>query len=217
MIGIGGAPGRRTPGHVVFDACRCWPSQPLARPGRSVLVVDCPEPRSSPGSGSARVDARRGQRGDRAAGLAGGTPALRRRGDHNDELTLEQLEHEVETQVRMVVRRALTACRAVEQSAPDHQEPVAPKARLGPLRVPLQRASARCCGLEHLFDRLGQLMIRDTPVDHHFALATIFEIMDVASRADLKSGPAEGPRAAQGSVRLATVATRRSPRPPSTT
>jgi cell division protein ZapD len=33
----------------------------------------------------------------------------------------------------------------------------------------------------------GQLMPRDAPVDHHFALATIFEIMDVASRADLKS------------------------------
>jgi len=41
--------------------------------------------------------------------------------------------------------------------------------------------------LEHLFDRLGQLIERDTPLDHHFALATIFEIMDVASRADLKS------------------------------
>ncbi|MCC7150374.1 MAG: cell division protein ZapD [Rubrivivax sp.] len=41
--------------------------------------------------------------------------------------------------------------------------------------------------LEHLFDRLAQLMPRDTPVDHHFALATIFEIMDVASRADLKA------------------------------
>lgn len=41
--------------------------------------------------------------------------------------------------------------------------------------------------LEHLFDRLGRLMVRATPVDHHYALATIFEIMDVASRADLKS------------------------------
>ena len=41
--------------------------------------------------------------------------------------------------------------------------------------------------LEHLFDRLGELVARDAPVDHHFALATIFEIMDVASRADLKS------------------------------
>ncbi len=41
--------------------------------------------------------------------------------------------------------------------------------------------------LEHLFDRLGELMRRDAAVDHHFALATVFEIMDVASRADLKS------------------------------
>ncbi|HWP20281.1 MAG TPA: cell division protein ZapD [Burkholderiaceae bacterium] len=41
--------------------------------------------------------------------------------------------------------------------------------------------------LEHLFDRLGQLMPRETAVDHHYALATLFEIMDVSSRADLKS------------------------------
>ena len=41
--------------------------------------------------------------------------------------------------------------------------------------------------LEHLFDRLGQLLPRDAAVDHHFALVTVFEIMDVASRADLKS------------------------------
>jgi len=41
--------------------------------------------------------------------------------------------------------------------------------------------------LEHLFDRLGQLIARESPVDHHYALATIFEVMDVASRADLKS------------------------------
>jgi len=41
--------------------------------------------------------------------------------------------------------------------------------------------------LEHLFDRLTTLMWRDDPIDHHFALASIFEIMDVASRADLKS------------------------------
>jgi cell division protein ZapD len=41
--------------------------------------------------------------------------------------------------------------------------------------------------LEHLFDRLGVLVSRDATVDHHFALATMFEIMDVASRADLKS------------------------------
>ncbi len=41
--------------------------------------------------------------------------------------------------------------------------------------------------LEHLLDRLGQLLPRDAAVDHHFALVTLFEIMEVASRADLKS------------------------------
>ncbi|MDO9285219.1 MAG: cell division protein ZapD [Aquabacterium sp.] len=41
--------------------------------------------------------------------------------------------------------------------------------------------------LEHLFDRLGQLLPRDAAVDHHFALVTMFEIVDVASRSDLKA------------------------------
>lgn len=41
--------------------------------------------------------------------------------------------------------------------------------------------------LEHLFRRLGELIARPHPIDHHFALVTIFEIMDVASRADLKT------------------------------
>lgn len=41
--------------------------------------------------------------------------------------------------------------------------------------------------LEHLFRRLGELVPRETPLDHHYALATIFEVMDVAARADLKS------------------------------
>jgi cell division protein ZapD len=41
--------------------------------------------------------------------------------------------------------------------------------------------------LEHLSERLVVLAKRAAAVDHHFALATLFEIMDVASRADLKS------------------------------
>ena len=41
--------------------------------------------------------------------------------------------------------------------------------------------------LEQLFRRLAVLMSRDHPVDHHHALATLFEIMDVGARADLKS------------------------------
>ncbi len=41
--------------------------------------------------------------------------------------------------------------------------------------------------LEHLFRRLTLLVPRDHPLDHHHALLTIFEVMDVAARADLKS------------------------------
>lgn len=41
--------------------------------------------------------------------------------------------------------------------------------------------------LEHLFRRLGELISRTHPTDHHFAITTIFEVMDVAARADLKT------------------------------
>jgi len=41
--------------------------------------------------------------------------------------------------------------------------------------------------LEHLFRRLGELVPREHPIDHHYALATVFEVMDVAARADLKT------------------------------
>ncbi|MEI8029317.1 MAG: cell division protein ZapD [Comamonadaceae bacterium] len=41
--------------------------------------------------------------------------------------------------------------------------------------------------LEHLFLRMTELVGRDSALDHHFALTTLFEIMDVGARADLKS------------------------------
>jgi cell division protein ZapD len=41
--------------------------------------------------------------------------------------------------------------------------------------------------LEHLFRRLGELVERESPTDHHYAITTIFEIMDVGARADLKT------------------------------
>jgi cell division protein ZapD len=52
---------------------------------------------------------------------------------------------------------------------------------------PFQESVRTMLRLEQLFDRLGQMMVRDSAIDHHFALVTLFEIMDVASRADLKS------------------------------
>jgi len=41
--------------------------------------------------------------------------------------------------------------------------------------------------LEHLLRRLGELLARPSPLDHHFALVTLFEIVEVAGRVDLKS------------------------------
>lgn len=41
--------------------------------------------------------------------------------------------------------------------------------------------------LSELFDRLGVLQSRDAPIDHHFALITLFEVMEVATRPELKS------------------------------
>ena len=41
--------------------------------------------------------------------------------------------------------------------------------------------------LEHLFERLFSLIDRSHELDHHFALVTLFEILSVSARAELKS------------------------------
>ena len=41
--------------------------------------------------------------------------------------------------------------------------------------------------LQELFDRLAVLQARDEAIDHHFALITLFEAMEVASRPELKA------------------------------
>jgi cell division protein ZapD len=41
--------------------------------------------------------------------------------------------------------------------------------------------------LEHLFQRFDELTTRDRPVDNHFALVTLFELVEAGGRTDLKS------------------------------
>jgi len=41
--------------------------------------------------------------------------------------------------------------------------------------------------LEHLFERLFSLIDRSHEIDHHFALVTLFEILNVSARAELKT------------------------------
>jgi cell division protein ZapD len=41
--------------------------------------------------------------------------------------------------------------------------------------------------LEHLFQRFDELAHRDHPTDHHFALITLFDLVEAGSRTDLKT------------------------------
>jgi len=52
---------------------------------------------------------------------------------------------------------------------------------------PLNERTRTYLRLQHLFARFNQLSQRFEPVDHHYALTTIFEIMEVGSRSELKS------------------------------
>ncbi|HLT26306.1 MAG TPA: cell division protein ZapD [Zeimonas sp.] len=52
---------------------------------------------------------------------------------------------------------------------------------------PLNERVRTLLRLEDLFDRLEFFARREHPLDHHVALGTLFEVLDVAGRADLKS------------------------------
>lgn len=52
---------------------------------------------------------------------------------------------------------------------------------------PLNERVRTLLRLERLFSRLGQLHAKPDATDHHYALLTAFEIVEVSSRADLKT------------------------------
>jgi cell division protein ZapD len=64
------------------------------------------------------------------------------------------------------------------------------KSAAPPLRIvyehPFSEGVRTMLRLEHLLDRLARLLERDGALDHHFALQTLFEVMDVSARADLR-------------------------------
>ena len=51
---------------------------------------------------------------------------------------------------------------------------------------PLNERIRTLLRLEHLFDTVGHFIAAEGPDEHHVALVTLFEILEVASRADLK-------------------------------
>src|SRR3989337_3893395 len=52
---------------------------------------------------------------------------------------------------------------------------------------PLNERIRTLLRLEDLFERARHFLAGQNPLDHHVALLTLFEILEVASRADLKS------------------------------
>ena len=52
---------------------------------------------------------------------------------------------------------------------------------------PLSERVRTLLRLEHLFDRIDYFQVKNDGPEHHVALLLIFEILEVASRADLKS------------------------------
>ncbi|MEJ7138673.1 cell division protein ZapD [Amphibiibacter pelophylacis] len=52
---------------------------------------------------------------------------------------------------------------------------------------PLNESVRTLLRLEHLFDRLSRCVVRDESVDHHLALITLFEVLEVVARAELKA------------------------------
>jgi cell division protein ZapD len=61
------------------------------------------------------------------------------------------------------------------------------KCRVILYEYPLNERIRTYLRLQQLFSRLGQLIGRDQALDHHFALTTLFEIMEVGARSELKS------------------------------
>jgi cell division protein ZapD len=77
---------------------------------------------------------------------------------------------------------------------------------------PLNERIRTLMRLENLFGRANHFLVNEEDSrDHHAALLTLFEILEVASRADLKSDLLRGWSARSRSC-SASATTRRSPR-----
>ena len=72
----------------------------------------------------------------------------------------------------------------ITQNPPTSGQPVAD---VFTYEYPLNERIRTLLRLEDLFERSRHFIARTDPLDHHVALLTLFEILEVASRADLKS------------------------------
>jgi cell division protein ZapD len=86
-----------------------------------------------------------------------------------------------------MVRRRLCAKTFSSYVPHDSTYPPARDARLILYEYPFNERIRTLLRLEDLFDRLEFFLAQSEPPSHHVALITMFEILDVAGRADLKS------------------------------
>ena len=169
---------------IVFDVPLLVESAAGAPASTASLVVDCSRGRrrsnawcSAPAGRASRCARVIAQQAPRAARRAIADAVI-----HNDGLARSsELRIAAHALWALWVRPGLTAQTAVKQCG---LAPVRSPAGAGRALIlyeyPFNESIRTMLRLEHLFDRLGQLIVRDAPVDHHFALATLFEIMDVA-------------------------------------
>lgn len=69
----------------------------------------------------------------------------------------------------------------------DEQQTTNPVTQITTYEFPLNERIRTLLRLEDLFAKFGFFMSQDHRLDHHTALLTLFEIIEVGSRADLKS------------------------------
>jgi cell division protein ZapD len=164
-----------------------------------ILVVDCDEDRQVERvmrrSGLAEADVRRIMAGQatRAQRLRAADDVL----DNNG--PLEALKPRIEELHRRYLALAGASGSAprdtgLVQSFTDARESgrIASESRTGapPVIVyeyPLNERMRTLLRLEDLFERVKFFLAREQPLEHHAALLTLFEILEVAGRADLKS------------------------------
>ncbi len=162
-----------------------------------ILVVDCDESRQIE-----RVGLRSGLAGEQTRSIMASQASREERLAHADDLivntgSLEELDAKVEVlhQHYLVNAREARLQATVRSgglaSAPGNgRESTGSQKATPPVIVyeyPLNERVRTLLRLENLFERIRQFLARSSALDHHMALLTLFEIMEVASRADLKS------------------------------
>ena len=79
------------------------------------------------------------------------------------------------------------ASKSSRQRATSGYDPTIGRPRVILYEYPFNERIRTYLRLQELFDRLGVLLARTEAIDHHFAIMTLFELLEVAARPELKA------------------------------